>query len=167
MVAPASYSPVAQFPRGCMPDFPSAPCFVHTPGTAEFWLKEEPLDQQRTNPYSLSAGWPQNVVVFDATGTLWRMIVPGASRYRTWFWRIASQVYNPIRLVRISWQTLRAYELSELVTVFRRQASRDDDSLTQFYEAEEIYRMLDDSRSFDDLLSVWHRLMNEPEGEGM
>jgi len=147
-----------------MTDVPAAPCFVHTPDTHEFWLKEAPLDQQRASPLSLSSGWPEQALVFDAVGTAWRMIVPGAARYRKWYWRLASQFYNPIRPVGISWEALRSYELSELLAVFRRQVSIDDDCLTQFYEAEEIYRVLDDCRSFDDILAVWRKLEAGDEG---
>lgn len=149
-----------------MPDFPVAPCFVHTPGTPEFWLKEAPLDQQRVNPFSFSAGWPDNAVVFDAEGTVWRMIVPCASRYRKWYWRVLSQFYNPVFSTSISWESVRSYDASELLTVFRKQVSIDDDCLTQFYEAEEIYHLLDECRSFGDVLAVWHKVEHEPDHEG-
>ena len=150
-----------------MPDFPTAPCFVHTPGTPEFWLKEPPLDQQEVGAYSLSKGWPENALFFDAAGWVWLMVVPKASQYRKWYWLVLSQLYNPRRLTGISWESSRPYDLSELLTVFRRQVSIDDDCLTQFYEAEEIYRMLDESRSFDDVLAVWRKIEREPDNEGM
>lgn len=149
-----------------MPEFPVAPCFVHTPDTPEFWLMEPPVDRLLVNPYSLSAGWPGKAEVFDTEGTVWRMIVPAASRYRKWYWRVISQVYNPDFLTDVSWQFLRSYEVSELRAVFRKQVSADDDCLTQFYEAEEIYRLLDEARSFCDVLSVWHKVAHESDDEG-
>jgi len=150
-----------------LPECPEAPCFVHTPGTPEFWLKEPPLDLQQVNPFSLSKGWPETALIFDAAGKVWSMVVPGASRYRKWYWLILSQFHNPLRRTGISWKPLRSYELSELLTVFRRQVSIDDDCLTQFYEPGEIYQMLDESRSFGDVLAVWHKIACGPEERAM
>ncbi|WP_125469916.1 hypothetical protein [Caulobacter vibrioides] len=146
-----------------MPDFPAAPCFVHTPGTHEFWLKEAPLDQELTNPFALSNGWSENNIVFDAEGAAWRMIVPGASRYRKWYWRLLSHLYSPTFPIEISWKPLRPYRLSELLAVFKEQVTIDDDLLTQFYEVEEIYHLLDGCRNFDDVLSVWHKVERGPD----
>ena len=110
-----------------MTESPSGPCFGHTPGTSEFWLEEEILDQQLISMISLSSGRPQKLLIFDAAGTMWRMNIPDASRYQTIFWRVASQFYNPSRALHVSFECLRTYELSELLAVFKTQVERDDD----------------------------------------
>jgi hypothetical protein len=77
----------------------------------------------------------------------------------------ATVVYNPIIRVKCQYRSLGPYTLDELKEAFAAAIAADDDSLTQFHEAEELLARLRRAASFADVVAIFGLAHTESEDD--
>ena len=104
--------------------------------------------------------------VYDSEGRKWQ---PSGiqSPYKPTWWRrlLANTFHNPFITVTVLWRESRSYELDELKLAYSKAVDKDDDSLTQFVEGQELKARISATRSFADLVEVYTWMGTEPENE--
>lgn len=88
-----------------------------------------------------------------------------ASKYTgSSFWRFVSIFYNPVVPIEAIWSNEQDYELGELRSKITEAVTSNGDLFTQFKTEEEIIKRLNDSDSFEELVSAFKWMSEDDEG---
>jgi hypothetical protein len=118
-----------------------------------------------TNALGLIKGFYKNFRGYDRNGSTWKVRTI-ESRYKitglTKF--LAYTVYNPSIKVTLTWAIGREYKIDDLKKGINKQVDKDDDTLTQFEEADVIKNEISNCNSFDDIIVTLNKYIFKVDG---
>ncbi len=79
------------------------------------------------------------------------------------FWKFVSIFYNPVVPIEVIWSIEQDYELKELRSKITEAVTSNGDLFTQFKTEEEITKRLNDSDSFEELVSAFKWMKEDDE----
>jgi hypothetical protein len=97
-----------------------------------------------------------NEIFYDSGNTKWTHIRTSDKLENTFINRLLAQTifFSRVFDSEITWTKIGTYELDELKEKINRCVEKDDDIITQFEEADVIKSAVNNSPSFDKLVSV-------------
>ena len=99
--------------------------------------------------------WWRDVTFFHRDGQCYEVALATPERKMGLASRaLAATFFNPRIRVRYEYRVVGPYALSELKQALRTAIEADDDSLTQFHEADELQERLAAASSFEDVAAV-------------
>ncbi len=135
---------------------PAAPYFQCYPKEHSIDLCDTVHTRQRVSHVALLDGFDLGSIVYDSKGLAWRFSFERpAARLSVLRRLLAHTIYNPVREVAVSWFRLHEYSFAELRDAYLDAIAHDDDVLTQFVEASDLQRRVQESQSFGDLVETW------------
>ena len=131
------------------------PALAVSPGNSvHVWT--ELRQDYHTRAYALVNGYWDRLTLYDSAGLAWSVseVTPPISPLARF---LARTVYNPRRMVRITFREPRPFQLDELKEQLTDLVNRDDDVLTQFIDPDDLNTLIRNSQSFKDLLAELRR----------
>ena len=108
-----------------------------------------------TSASYLSIKEEEKGIVFDKTGSCWNHIFIPLKQ--DWKYKYLSPLFNLSSDIEIEWTNKRAYTLKELKSKIIQCLEKDTDILTQFYEKETLKNIVNDSKSFEEIILIFHK----------
>jgi hypothetical protein len=112
-------------------------------------------EQSATSAHAFHKPWWKGVKLYHRNGYRYEVekatpeeALPPLSKL------MAATIHNPTFNVTYEYQSTGFYQLDELKQALRAAVEKDDDSLTQFHEAEELTSRIDAAKDFDDLVEM-------------
>jgi hypothetical protein len=139
------------------------PALAVSPGNSVYVCTELRQDYH-TRAYALANGYWDRLTLYDSDGLAWSVfkVTPALSPLARF---LARTVYNPRRIVHITFREPRQYLLDELKKHLTDLVNHDDDILTQFIEPDDLNALIRDAPSFKHLLAELRRhrvVSNQP-----
>jgi hypothetical protein len=121
-------------------------------GFATVWPRL--LELHATTPHAVAKGFWKELVPYDAAGRarrVARLKLEGGNA-------IIPRLRSARRQATLEYGDPRPYDLQELKSALGGALAKDDDVLTQFYDAEEIGEWLDHATTFADIVAALERV---------
>jgi hypothetical protein len=136
---------------------PASPCFVSSI-KGYFSLEESYPAQTTCTSFAFTSGHFDSLKVFDAPGKLWRVRsvdAPGAAKRGGLGGLLGRAFGNPMLTVAVRWAEPTPYRMDDLRQEYLDAVDLDDDTLTQFVEADELKRRILAATSFAEMMAVY------------
>ena len=116
---------------------------------------------QRVSRVALVTEYDSHCTIYDSEGMAWGFHFVGRKEKFSMLDRLLAEVYNPSRQFPVSYSQLRSYQFAELQRVYIDAVAHDDDILTQFVEANELTKRIQQCSNFKGVLETWQWMETE------
>jgi hypothetical protein len=110
---------------------------------------------KRVSRLSLVTEYDSKCTIYDSVGMAWGFHFVGRKEKCSLLDRLLVGFYNPSREFPVSYSQLRSYQFAELQRAYLDGVAHDDDILTQFVDADELTKRIEQASNFTELLQTW------------
>lgn len=118
--------------------------------------------ERSTSAYGFHKPWWKGVKIYHRNGYVYEVEgakpvnpLPPMSKL------LAATLYNPTFVAQYEYRSTGFYKIDELKQALRDAVERDDDILTQFHDADDLYARIAAAKVFDDLVDVLEYAVTE------